>query len=153
MTPLHGLCIITDQYFLDFPNIHHMSNKHESRPYYLAVKQEGAIWWVVPLSSRVEKYQEKIKSDEKKHGECIFYHVAKVKGREKAFLIGNVIPVTAQYIKRPFTVSGVPFVIQDKNTIRAIQTKLKRYLAMVRYNKLQPFVDIMQIEKILKEAN
>lgn len=126
-----------------------MSNKHESRPYYLAVGEENGVVWVVPLSSRVEKYQAKIRADEEKHGDCIFYYVATVKGKQSAFLIGNVIPVTEQYIKKPFTIKGVPFVIEDKKDIRKIQSKVKRYLTMVRYGKMRPAVDILKIERIL----
>ena len=138
----NGLCIISDKYFEDFPSVRHMSNKHESRPYYLAVAVENGIVWTVPLSSQVEKYQAKIRADEEKHGDCIFYYITKVKGRQSAFLIGNVIPVAEKYIKKPFTIQGVPFVIEDRS-------KLKRYLTMVRYGKLRPAVDILKIERIL----
>ena len=145
----NGLCVISDQYFTDFPNIRHMSNKHEARPYYLAIHGENGIVWTIPLSSQVDKYQAKISSDEKKHGECIFYYIARVKGRQSAFLIGNVIAVVEAYIKKPFTIQGVPFVVEDKADIKKIQSKLKRYLTMVRYGKLRPAVDILGIERQL----
>lgn len=145
----NGLCIISDRYFLDFPNIRHMSNKHESRPYYLAIYGENKIIWTIPLSSQVNKYQEKIKADERKHGECLFYYIARVKGKDSAFLVGNVIPVIEDYIKKPFTIQGIPFVVEDKKDIRKIQSKLKRYIAMVRYGKLKPAVDILAIERAL----
>ena len=145
----NGLCIISDKYFEDFPSVRHMSNKHESRPYYLAVTVENGNVGTVTLRSQVEKYQAKIRADEEKHGDCIFYYVTKVKGRQSAFLIGNVIPVTEKYIKKPFTIQGVPFVIEDRRDIRKIQSKLKRYLTMVRYGKLRPAVDILKIERIL----
>lgn len=145
----NGLCIISDEYFADFPSVRHMSNKHESRPYYLAVAEENGIVWTVPLSSQVEKYRAKIRADEEKHGECIFYYVTRVKGRQSAFLIGNVIPVTEKYIKKPFTIQGIPFVIEDKRDIRKIQSKLKRYLTMVRYGKMRPAVNVLEIERVL----
>lgn len=145
----YGLCIVSDQYFSDFPSIRHMSNKHENRPYYLAIKRENGIIWIVPLSSRVDKYQAKIKEDESKHGECIFYYVANLKGNPSAFLIGNTIPVIEDYIKKPFMINGSPFVIEDKRDIKRIQSKLSRYLTMVRYGKLRPAVDILSIERSL----
>lgn len=126
-----------------------MSNKHEKRPYYLAIRDDEIIW-MVPLSSQVEKYAAKIKSDEEKYGNCIFYHIARIKEENSVFLIGNTIPVTEKYIKKPFTIQGVPFIIQDKQNIKKIQSKLKRYITMVRYNKLKPAVDILWIEKQLK---
>lgn len=145
----NGLCIISDRYFDDFPSIRHMSNKHESRPYYLALHSENGIVWVIPLSSQVEKYREKIKADERKYGNCLFYYISKFMGKDSAFLIGNVIPVTDDYIKKPFTIQGRPFVIEDKAELKKIQSKFKRYLVMVRQGKLKPAVDILKIEAML----
>lgn len=145
----NGLCIIADQYFDDFPSIRHMSNKHEKRPYYLAIRGVDGIIWMVPLSSQVEKYKRKIEADEAKYGDCMFYYLAKVKGRESAFLVGNAIPVTENYIKKPFTVRGIPFVMQNKEDIRKIQSKLKRYLLMTRQGRMRPAVDILGIERVL----
>lgn len=145
----YGLCIISDDFFKDFPDVRHMSNKHESRPYYLAIKQQDGIVWVVPLSSQVEKYKAKIEEDEKKHKDCLFYYITRLKGRESVFLVGNVIPVTEKYITKPFTISGKPFVIQDKQDIKKIKSKLSRYLTMVRNGKIKPNVDILGIEKRL----
>ena len=146
---LHGLCVIDDQYFLDYPSVRHMSNKHEGRPYYLAVHEKDGIIWVVPLSSRVDKYGAKIKVDERKYGECIFYIIAKIKGRESALLIGNAIPVTEAYIKKPFTVAGIPYIVENKQVVKEIKSKLSRYLALVRKGKMKPAVDILAIEKKL----
>ena len=145
----HGLCIVSDRYFSDFPSIRHMSNKHESRPYYFAVRQADGIIWLIPLSSQVDKYREKIKQDEKKHGESIFYYIAKVKGEDRVFLIGNMIPAKDTYIKDPFTVKGIPYIIENKIAIREIRSKSSRYLTLVRQKKLFPVVDILQIERQL----
>jgi hypothetical protein len=147
-----GLYIIADEYFVDFPNVRHMSNKHESRPYYLAVKNENGIIWVVPLSSQVDKYKAKISEDTKKHGESLFYYIARMKGRDSAFLVGNAIPVIERYIKKPFTVKGEPFVIQDKKDVKKVKSKLSRYLTMVRNGKMKPVVDILSIERKLLDS-
>ena len=145
----NGLCIIRDQYFLDFPSTRHMDNKHERRPYYLAVKEENGIIWVVPISHKVDKYREKMARDSLKHGDSVFCHIGKIKGEERAFLTGNVIPVSKEYIKNPFTIQGIPYVVQDKRDIREIQTKTRKYLALVRIGKLRPCVDILGIEQAL----
>jgi len=77
----YGLCVVKDSYFLEFPNVRHVSNKHENRPYYLAVHGANGIIWVIPLSSKVDKYREKIKQDEQKYGNCLFYYITRVKGQ------------------------------------------------------------------------
>ena len=148
-----GLYIISDQYFADFPSVRHMSNKHENRPYYLVVKESSGILWLVPLSSQVEKYNAKIRTDEEKHGECIYYYTTNVKGKENVFLIGNAIPATEKYIKKAFTVMGKPFVVRDKEDIRKIKSKLSRYLTMVRRGIMTPAVDILEIERKLSEQD
>lgn len=145
----NGLCKISDMYFSDYSNPRHMFNKHENRPYYLAIKRPTGIYWLIPLSSQVEKYRAKIQAEEKAHGESIFCHIAQVKGKESVFLIGNVIPVTEEYITGPFTVAGIPYVLGNKEEIKAIRSKLNRYLAMVRNGKLHPAVDILEIERKL----
>lgn len=145
-----GLCIIRDEYFSDFPNPSHMDNKHESRPYYLALRDSGNILWLVPISHQVEKYSRKIRSDELRYGKCIFYYIAKIKGERRVFLIGNLIPVSEKYIKKPFTVLGQPYIIQSETDRKEILTRVKRYLALVRNQKLDPYVDILSIESALK---
>lgn len=145
----NGLCKISDRYFQDFSSPRHVFNKQENRPYFLAIRDVKGIVWLVPLSSQVEKYRAKIKSDEEKHGKCIFHHIARVKGSENAFLIGNSIPVTEEYILGPFTMAGIPFVIENKADIKEIRSKLRRYLALVRQGKLHPAVDILSIEQKL----
>ena len=81
-----------------------MDNKHESRPYYYAVKDGSGLFWMVPISHKVEKYADKIRRDETRHQKSVFCYIAKLKGKDSAFLTGNVIPVSAKYIKRPFSV-------------------------------------------------
>ncbi|MCD7843362.1 MAG: hypothetical protein LUG17_01900, partial [Clostridiales bacterium] len=114
-------------------------------PYFLAVKGDNGIIWMVPLSSQVDKYREK----EKERHRNVLCYIGKFKGRYSAFLTGNIIPVTNEYVQRPFTVKGVPFVLRDKKEIREIESRVRRYLALVRAEKLVPAVDILSIEKEL----
>ncbi len=145
----NGLCKVSEQYFVDFASPRHMFNKQENRPYFLAIRGENNIIWLVPLSSKTAKYRAKIEADEVKHGTCIFYFIARVKGEERAFLIGNTIPVTDDYILGPWMMGEVPFIIEDQADIKAIRSKLRRYLALVRRGKLRPAVDILSIERVL----
>lgn len=147
----NSLCKLSDRYFAEFASPNHVFNKQENRPYFYAVRGNNGIVWLIPLSSKVEKYRAKIKTEEEKYGECVFCYIARVKKRESAFLIGNVIPVTDEYIKGPFTVNNVPFVIENKNDIKQIKKRLNRYLAMVKQGKMKPAVNILEIEKKLLE--
>ncbi len=144
-----GLYIIKDEYFTDFPDIRHMDNKHEKRPYYFAVKGQNGIFWMVPISHMVEKYRAKMQRDESNHRKSVLCYISKLKGEERAFLTGNVIPVSEDYIRRPFTVAGTPFIIENQSDIREISSRVKRYLTLVRLGKLTPAVDILHIEQQL----
>ena len=146
---LFGFYKVKDKYFSDFPNKRHMLNKHENRPYYLAVKESNGIIWLIPISSKVEKYEAKISADEAKFGECLMYHVIQFMGEKRAALIGNMIPITEEYIKGEFTISNRHYVVRDEATIKAIRKRSKRYLSLVRAGKLHPYVDILEIERIL----
>lgn len=151
----YSLCIVSDKFFSDFPHDRHMQNKNESRPYFLAIKGKDGIYWLVPISHMVDKYKEKIKKDTEKHGDCLLCCIGTVMGQKRAFLIGNMIPVTEEYIKRPYTIRNIPYVIRDKEFIKQIKSKVSRYLSLVRYKKLHPTVDILSIERALlnRKAN
>lgn len=147
-----GLYIISNSYFLDFPSIRHMDNKHESRPYYYAVKDDGGLFWMVPISHKVEKYADKIRRDEQRHQRSIFCYIAKLKGEDRAFLTGNVIPVSSKYIKRPFSVNHVPYVLKNQADAAEIRYRVMRYIALVKEGKLTPVVDILRIAEQLKNT-
>ena len=159
MVKKYGLCILSDSYFERFPYSELMQNKYEARPYFLAVRNSNGIVWLIPLSSQVEKYRKAIEKTEAKRGSgnCIYQYICRVKGKDSVFLIGDAIPVTDKYILRPFTVKGIAYVMEDQADIKAIKSKLGKFLALVRQGKLKPMVDILQIERELlqelKEEN
>lgn len=147
-----GLYVISDEFFERYDSSHKlMLNKGEKRPYYCGIVAGNGILWLIPLSSQVDKYRKSIEADELKHGKgnCIFHYIAKVKGKDNAFLIGNAFPCTEAFIKKPFTIAGVPYVIQNQKDIAAVQQKLSRFIALVRNGRLHPNANIMDIEKSL----
>lgn len=144
----HGIYILKDSYYDIYNNGRMMDNKQQSRPHYLAIEING-ILWMIPLSSKVEKYKEKIQEQESTGHECLYYHIGKIAGRECAFLIGNMIPVTKSYISREYTISGIPYVVKDRDLNRKILKKAKRFLLLVRQKRIKPYVDILKIERDL----
>lgn len=126
-----------------------MDNKHENRPYYLAIADSNGIMWLIPISSKVDKYKAKIAADELKYGECLTCHIIRFMSEERAVLIGNMIPVIPQYIKGEFTIQNKHYVIRDEVSIKAIKKRCSRYLSLVRAKKLYPVVDIMRTEQVL----
>lgn len=114
---INGLYSVSDTYFKEFESRSFCDNKNENRPYFLPFKDENGILWLIPLSSQVENYRDKIKRDEQKYKECLFYHIGSVMGKDRAFLIGNMFPVTEEYIKKPYTFSGRHHIIANEQLI------------------------------------
>lgn len=150
---ISGLYIISDQYFVDYPNERHMQNKGEARPHYYAIQDNDGIFWMIPLSTKVEKYREKISATEKAHGKgsCIMFCLAPIHGQERAILICDMFPVPEEYILRPYTISGIPYVIRNESIRKTITTKAKRYLSLVKRGVLKSPLNIMETkEKIIQ---
>lgn len=142
----YGLYNIKDIYFEDFRSDYFTDNKCENRPHYCTFTDKKGIIWFIPLSTQTEAYAEKIRKDEENHGSCLFYHIGKINGVNRVFLIGNMFPVTADYIKKPYTIGNTHYVVGNKELIKQIHKKAVRYLTLVEYKKLKPKVDIMKIK-------
>ena len=147
---VHGLYIIKDQYFEDFPRPHWVNNKNENRPYYYLLKDKDDILWVIPLSSRVDNYVERIRRLEEKHGKgkCVYYHIAPIASQDRVFLIGDMFPVSEEYISRPYTIDEECYVVKNTNTISAVRSKAMRYLKLVEKTK-KDRNNIMEIKRVL----
>jgi hypothetical protein len=146
----HGIYLLSDTYFAKYDTGKMMDNKRENSPHYVAIEIDSVLW-MIPISSKVEKYQEKIEKAEKNGKKCLFYHVGRFAGKNCAFLIGDMIPVTEQYIAREYTISGIPYVIREEALNRKLVQKAKRYLLLVRQGRIKPYVDILAIERSLAE--
>ena len=128
-----------------------MQNKGESRPHYYALADSDGLFWMIPLSTKVEKYAGKIAETEKLHGKnsCFMYLIAPIHGKDRAVLICDMFPVSEKYILRPYTICGKPYVIQNENIRKAISTKAKRYLSMVKRGILKSPLNILEIKEAL----
>lgn len=147
-----GLYIIDDAFFSKFDRDHKlMMNKNERRPHYCGIVSDNGVVWLVPLSTQVDKYKKSVEAAEAKHGKgkCVFYYIGKIKGEERAFLIGDAFPCTEEYIKKPFTIAGVPYIVRNQKDVAAVRQRLSRFIALVRSGKLHPNANIMSIEKAL----
>lgn len=146
-----GLYNVKDDYFNTFNNKYFSDNKQEKRPFYCSfIDCKGTIW-LIPLSTQVANYKEKIIKDEKKHGKgkCLFYHIGKVAGKDRVFLIGNMLPISTIYIKKEFQINRRHYIVSQNSLKSAIQQKSSKYLKLTRLGKLKPNIDILQIEKEL----
>lgn len=145
----YGLYKLKDSYFEKFSSKFLIQNKSEKRPFYCAIRDANGTIWFIPLSTQVESYKLKIERDREKYGNCLYYHIGKIAGRERVFLIGNMIPIKMEYIRSAFTIKGIPYIVKDGSLIKAITAKAKRYLSLVKARKLRPNLDILKIQSKL----
>lgn len=112
------LYFVIDEFYQKYdPNKMLMCNKeavngqNHDRPCFFALRDSRCdeIFWLVPLSSKVEKYKKivkqkikKMKSQHKKNPQCNTIRFGEVMGLERAFLIQNMFPITEKYIKNTY---------------------------------------------------
>lgn len=141
---------LKDEFFLLVIDRYLMKNKENGsyRPHYYAVKDlsNENIHWMIPISSRFEKYEKIVDRKIQKGGRCDTIVLGKFSGRKCAFLIQNAFPVHTKFISHIHTVGNSPVKVHAKLS-KEIDKKMK---ACIVLNKKGNKVFFSDIEKILK---
>ena len=147
----YGLYTVKDEYFTDFPSDHWMWNKSQRRPHYYALKDPSGLLWLIPMSSKVENYAAKIARVERQRGagNCLYYHIGPVGGRQSAFIISGMFPVTARYIQNAYTICAVPYVVRNTRLNRQLRSKAMRYLKLLEGGHLRDQNRVLEIRQTL----
>lgn len=131
-----------------------MKNKEDGhgRPCFYSLKDnKTGLYWLVPISSKVEKYKERYNKIISKNGYCNTFVFAEVMGKERVFLIQNICPVSEGYIVEEYINprNNLPVGI-DVLKQREITEKTRQILSAVRrgYTRLV-YPNILEIERIL----
>ena len=152
---LNYLYFIEDSYFEKYKNDTVSQNQKEDdehhRPCYYAFKEDD-IYWMIPISSRIDKYESIYNKAMQKYGMCDALAFVYVKGNKNVALLQNMIPVTEQYIKDIYTHadSGKPIEI-NLNKRKEINAKARKILRFARQGKKLTFTPILDFERRLKE--
>ena len=112
---------------------------------------------MIPLSSRIDKYKRLIEKRKKAGKPCDILHVVKLdNGRESAFLIQDMFPITEEYIEREYTIAGNHLMLSSEHAAREIEKKARKVMAMlkrgVKFTPTQPDA-IAILEKMYKHIN
>ena len=149
-----GFYIVKERFFDDMSDPFLKGNKGENRPHYYCFEDtHTGIYWMIPLSSRIDKYREIIEKKEQAGKTCDILHIAKLDdNRESVFLIQDMFPITEEYIERKYTIAGNHLMLTSEHTARTIEKKAKKVLAMVKkgvkFTPTQP--NVMKILDKLK---
>jgi len=150
---------LKDEYFVDFPDKYLMRNKESvngqshDRPCFYAFQDEmTSLYWLIPLSSNTEKYEEIHNKKLSRFGRCDTIAFSEVLGFKKAFLIQNMCPIIPKYIQNEYidSKSKVPVKLA-KNVEVELRQKANRVLALERQGRKLVFPDVLVIEKTLLE--
>ena len=124
----HAFYIIKDEFFVRFNDPFLKGNKEENRPHYYCFQDntEG-IYWVIPMSSRVEKYKKIIVKKKEQNKPCDILHICRLSsGVENVFLIQDMFPVTENYILRPYTIGENILTLTKDKDIKVVEKKALR---------------------------
>ena len=150
-----GFYIIKDKFFEDMPDPYLKGNKAGNRPHYYCFEDSSTgIYWMIPLSSRIDKYRRIMEKKERARKPCDILHIAKLDdSRESAFLIQDMFPITDEYIEREYTIAGNHLMLTSEHTAKEIEQKAKKVMGMlkrgVKFMSTQPNV-IGILEKLKK---
>lgn len=145
--------IIKDEYFTRFNDPNLKGNKEQCRPHYYCFNDEiNGLYWFIPMSRRVGKYKN-IMQDKQAHNKpCDGLHICKLSnGKENAFLIQDMLPITDKYVLRPYTFAGQPLILIKDNDRKIIDQKAKRVLNLLQRGvKITPTqADVIKIRQEL----
>lgn len=130
--------------------INHENGK--SRPTYFTIKDNDLLWFI-PLSSKIEKYQDIINKKIKKYGSCKSIMISEIANKPSVILIQNAFPILEKYIAHPHTVNGKP--LKVINTLKKEILDNFNFLMELKKNGINLFfTDTDKIKEImLKELN
>lgn len=159
-----GFYFLKDAYFVDFPDKYLQTNKEtlegqeHRRPCFLVINdnRNPLIYWVVPISSGVAKYQPIYDKKTQKYGFCDTIHFGYVLGKKKAFLIQNMCPIIDEYLNNQYidAATSKPVSI-NTNDAAEIERKAKKVLMLHRRginNLIFPDVNKIEQQLLLKLA-
>ena len=119
-----GFYIIKDRFFKEMNDPYLKGNK----PHYYCFKEEKTgLYWMIPLSSRIDKYKRIINKKTSKGRQCDILHIMKLdNGKESVFLIQDMFPITDEYIERTYTIANNHLTITSEHSAREIEKKAKK---------------------------
>jgi len=148
---------ISDDYYSEFKNCGLLENKEiingkpHGRPCYYAFKEPNLdLYWMIPISSKVEKYEKEYKKAIDKYGICDGISFGYILGEKKAFLIQNMCSVIDKYITNIYLDKNTlkPIVIPDKLKSE-LNAKIRKAVRLYRKGIKIVLTKALDIEKIL----
>lgn len=147
---------IKEEYF-EFVQDDKLMKNHEgnsTRPNYFCLKidNNSDIMWFIPMSSKIDKYKSIIQNKINKYKKCDTIVIGNYRGKDHAFLIQNMFPITSKYIDHIDTVNGKALQVPSE-TRRIIVEKVNKIFKLKNNGINLIFPDVDKIQEILLGEN
>lgn len=151
---------INDEYYEKFNSMGLLENREtinevlHGRPCYYAFKEQSdsKIYWMIPISSKIDKYQKEYKKSKDRYGFCDSISFGYILGEKKAFLIQNICPVIDRYITNIYIDKNTSAPVTIPLKLRSeLNAKARKALRLYRKGIKIVLTNILDIEKVLVE--
>ena len=141
---------IKEDFFTRFTGMGLSENKSAgNRPcFYSFVDPKTQLYWMIPVSSKVEKYKDLHADRLQRFKKCENLVFGDLLGQERVFLIQNMFPTTIHYIENTYLQSGLPVGV-DFNFSKDLISKAKKILMLQRKGYSLIRCKSLEIEKAL----
>jgi len=152
-------CFLADQYYEDFPDEYLMRNKEvvdgvlRDRPCFFVFQDSvtSEILWLVPISSNYAKYKALYDKKVERYKKCNTIRFGEVLGKQAAFLIQNMCPVTKEYIREVYVDKNGVEIQVDGRIAQDVIANAREVLAITKRGAKIVFPDVNAIHKALRE--
>ncbi|QAT49153.1 hypothetical protein EQM14_04830 [Caproiciproducens sp. NJN-50] len=122
------------------------------RPHYFAFHDtEIDLFWLVPCSSKVEKFEKIIEYKQSQHKPTDTIRIVKIQDKKTVLLFQDMFPTTKAYIVEPYIRGNQPVRIADPKLIESLEKTAKKVIRLLRlgikFTPTQP--NVIRIEKLM----
>jgi hypothetical protein len=153
-----GCLYFVDDSFFEKVNDPYRKINYEntSRPHYMAFfDTKTSLYWLVPCSSKVEKYEKIIEQKQKNRKSTDTIKIIKIQDKKTVLLFQDMFPTCAHYIKEQYVRGGQAVCIADPKIVAELEKTAKKIINLlkrgVRFTPTQPntlaIEDLMQQER------
>ena len=143
---------INDDYFAKVQDEKLMQNKENGtyRPTFLCLedRKHPGLLWVVPMSTRVEKFEAIRNKQIEKYGKCLTIVIGEYDGRQAAFLLQNMFPITEKYLDHIHTRNGNPVPVRF-SLAQEVRSNMQQLRQLINRGRQVVFPDVRRLESLM----
>ncbi|MBN4062688.1 MAG: hypothetical protein COA82_02935 [Alkaliphilus sp.] len=123
--------------------------KNTKRPHYYVIKDnKTSLYWVVPCSSKVDKFQAIINKKEALNKSANAIKIINIQGKKTALLFQDMFPISEKYFFEQYIRGGQPVFIANPKQVELLQKNAKKIIKMihrdVKFTPTQPNANLIE---------